>query len=216
MMNKIAIAPSYLVQASSEHWLMRLLSILPAAVLMTFCLLYAMHLLVHQEYDLQPAKPMPPIPEVVMNTPPDIQVLPDEPPVRPVEQLPPPVIEIQDPVTIVPDTGGFLREPPLKIKPKISSNFGFSGQMVPIIRIAPQYPQAALAKGVEGYVDVIFDVTAIGTTENIRILEAVPSSVFNRSVLKAVSGWKYKPNVVNGVAVKTPDVRDRVRFNMEK
>jgi protein TonB len=88
--------------------------------------------------------------------------------------------------------------------------------MVPIIRIAPQYPQAALAKGVEGYVDVIFDVTAIGTTENIRILEAVPSSVFNRSVLKAVSGWKYKPNVVDGVAVKTPDVRDRVRFNMEK
>jgi protein TonB len=40
--------------------------------------------------------------------------------------------------------------------------------------------------------------------------------VFNKSVIKAVKGWKYKPNQVEGVAVRTFDVKDRVRFTMEK
>jgi protein TonB len=88
--------------------------------------------------------------------------------------------------------------------------------MAPFIKIAPQYPSAAANKGIEGYVDVIFDVTELGSTDNIRITGYVPSAVFNNSVMKAVKGWKYKPNEVNGVAVRTPDVRDRIRFTLEK
>lgn len=194
----------------------RLLSIFPAALLMTLCLLFAMYSLVHNDYPLQPAKPTPPIPTVTMEVPKTIETIKEEPPVRPVEQLPPPVINTQETIEVKVDPGMNFGEPPLAAKPPIDGAFGFAGQMVPIIRIAPQYPQAAVARGVEGYVDIMFDVTALGTTENIRIISAVPSSVFNRSVIKAVKGWKYKPNVVDGVAVKTPDVRDRVRFNMEK
>lgn len=196
--------------------LARVLSIFPAALLMTLCLLFAMYSLVHNDYPLQPAKPTPPIPTVTMEVPKTIETRKEEPPVRPVEQLPPPAIDTREPIEVQVDPGMNFGEPPLVAKPPIGDVFGFAGQMVPIIRIAPQYPQAAVARGVEGYVDIMFDVTALGTTENIRIIAAVPSSVFNRSVIKAVKGWKYKPNVVDGVAVKTPNVRDRVRFNMEK
>ncbi len=45
---------------------------------------------------------------------------------------------------------------------------------------------------------------------------AVPSSIFNRSVLKAVKGWRYKPRMEEGVPVATFNVRDRVRFTLER
>jgi protein TonB len=100
-------------------------------------------------------------------------------------------------------------------KPTITGVAGI-GQMIPFIKVPPQYPQAALSKGVEGYVDVMFDVTELGTTDNIRIIAYEPSSVFNRSVIKAITNWKFKPNVVDGAPVRTQDVRDRVRFNLEE
>lgn len=200
----------------SNSLLMWILKIFPAALLATFCLLYAMHSLVNNDYPLQLPKPIPPIPEVILDIPRDIPTIIDEPPVRPVEQVPPPVINITEPVEVQINPGLNFGESPVAVKPPIDSGFGFAGQMVPIIRIAPPYPQGAAARGIEGYVDIMFDVTALGTTENIRILEAVPSNIFNRSVIKAVKTWRYKPNVIDGTPVATPNVRDRVRFNMEK
>lgn len=199
-----------------DSFVIRLCRILLSALTVTFCLLYAMYQLVHNEYPLQLAKPTPPIPPIVMDIDRDIPTITEEPPVRPVEQTPPPVIKTIEPLEVQIKSGLNFGETPVSVKPPVDPGFGFAGQMVPIIRIAPQYPQAAAARGLEGYVDVMFDVTAMGTTENIRILEAVPSTIFNRSVLKAVKGWRYKPNVVDGSPVATPNVRDRVRFNMEK
>ncbi len=216
MMNKLSAMPVSVNYTSGDSLLVRFFSIIPAALVVTLCLLYAMHSLVHKDYLLQPAKPTPPIPDVAMKQPEIIETILDELPQRPVEHLPPPIIEIQEPVIAQLNPGILPGERMTFVKPIMGETFSIAGQMVPIIRIAPQYPQAAIARGVEGYVDVMFDVTALGTTENIRILAAVPSSIFNRSVVKAVSGWKYKPNVVDGVAVKTQDVKDRVRFNMEQ
>ena len=62
--------------------------------------------------------------------------------------------------------------------------------MVPFIKIAPQYPANAATKGIEGYMDVMFDVTELGPTDNIRIIGYVSSTVFNKSVIKAVKAWK--------------------------
>ncbi len=215
-MSKLSVMPVNVEYIITGSLLARLFSIFPAALLVTLCLLYAMHLLVRNDYVLQSAKPTPPIPAINMDMPTEIITIIEKPPVRPVEQLPPPVIDTKVPVIVELGSATNFGGTPVIAKPPITGNFDFSGQMVPIIRIAPQYPQAAIARGIEGYVDIIFDVTALGTTDNIRIIAAVPSNVFNRSVIKAVSGWKYKPNIVNGAAVRTPDVKDRVRFNMEK
>lgn len=84
-----------------------------------------------------------------------------------------------------------------------------------LVPISPQYPPAALRNGTEGHVDVRFDVTKAGTTENIEIIAYEPSKVFNRAVLKAVSRWRYQPRLVDGEPVGTQGVVERVRFNLD-
>lgn len=198
------------------HPLLNILGIIPSAFIVTSILLYAMYLLVHKDYPIVVPPTHPPMPQIIADFPKVIPVMQEALPVKPIEQTPPQIVKMVEQVEIDlnPDVG--FSEPVVITKPPIDGVFGMGGQMVPFIKIAPQYPQAAVAKGIEGYVDVMFDVTALGTTENIRIIAYVPSTVFNKSVIKAVQGWKYKPNVVDGTPVKTHDVRDRVRFAIQK
>ena len=198
------------------HPLLNMFGIIPSAFIITSILLYAMYLLVHKDYPLVVPPTHPAIPHVIADFPKEIPVMQEALPVKPIEQATPPSVKMVEPVEVDVDHDGGFGGPLVIVKPPMSGVFGMGGQMVPFIRIAPQYPQAAATKGIEGYVDVMFDVTALGTTENIRIIAYLPSTVFNKSVIKAVQGWKYKPNVVDGTPVKTYDVKDRVRFAMEK
>lgn len=188
---------------------------MPLAVLITIFLLLAMQRLIHMENPSTEEPKISKIPAINMSIPTTVTVREDEPLVRPVIVELPPVVKMVTPANInvdieIPGIGG----PSVPEKPPIENAFA-TGQMIPFIKVPPQYPQSALVKGVEGYVDVIFDVTELGTTDNIRIVGYEPSSVFNRSVIKAIKNWKYKPNIVDGVPVRTWDVRDRVRFNLE-
>ena len=217
-MNKIMVSEvTANTDASALTRIARASGVTCSALFITMSLLYAMHHLIHNDYPEVVDDPIAPIPQFIMDTPPPIITREDEPPVRPVEQQLPPPVNRFDPPEV--DTSGEsmnLGGPVDIVKPPIKGAFGVGGQMVPFIKIAPQYPAAAASKGVEGYVDVMFDVTELGSTDNIRIVGYVPSAVFNKSVIKAVKGWKYKPNQVEGVAVRTFDVKDRVRFTMEK
>ncbi|WP_323816306.1 TonB family protein [Cellvibrio sp. NN19] len=199
-----------------HHSLLSLMGAIPAAFFITVGLLYIMFLLVHKDYPVIVPKPVPAIPNVVADFPEKIPTFEDPLPVKPVEQNQPPVIRNNEQVDVDPEPGISILDPIVVVKPPIDGGVGAGGQMVPFIKIAPQYPQNAAAKGIEGYVDVMFDVTPLGTTDNIRIIAYVPSTIFNKSVIKAIKGWKYKPNTVDGVPVKTFDVKDRVRFTMEK
>lgn len=195
----------------------RALTVLPVGILATACLLWAMQALVHQDHTLEIPNETPKIPPIIMNELPRITTQIEEPPARPVEVMQPPKIELASALDIEPGTDAVgLGGPIVTEKPAIKGIAGISGQMIPFIKVPPQYPASALARGVEGYVEVVFDVTELGTTDNIRIVHAEPSSIFNRAVLKAIKNWKYKPNVVDGQPVRTPDVRDRVTFAMEK
>lgn len=196
--------------------IVKLFGIIPSALLMTLCLLYAMYLLVHKDYPMIPPKPVPVIPDVFMRDTTIVPILDEQPPVRPVEQAAPPPMHKADPVEVEIVGESNFSERIITVKPPIGDGLGLGGQMVPFIKIAPQYPTTAATKGIEGYVDIMFDVTELGSTDNIRIVGYVPSTVFNKSVIKAVKGWKYKPNEVDGVAVRTFDVKDRIRFAMEK
>lgn len=201
---------------AQRHGFINILGIIPAAFAMTTCLLYAMYLLVHKDYPLVAPKPVPLMPEVFMTDTVIEEFQKEPPPVRPIEQLPPPPMHKVEPVEVNIEGDPNFRERIITLKPPINDGLGLGGQMVPFIKIAPQYPTAAATKGIEGYVDVMFDVTELGSTDNIRIVGYLPSTVFNKSVIKAVKGWKYKPNEVDGVAVRTFDVKDRIRFAMEK
>lgn len=200
---------------SSSVFLVFVKNILMATVT-TLCLLYAMYLLVHQDFPDVIEKPSVPIPSVTMNIPPIIEVRLPELPVRPTEIVKPEPVAVFEPITTEPNGGGISIDPITITKPPVKGDFIMEGQMLPFVKVAPAYPSNAATKGIEGYVDVLFDVTEIGTTTNIRVVGFSPSTIFNKSVIKSIKGWKYKPNVVDGVAVKTFDIKERIRFNLEK
>jgi len=75
------------------------------------------------------------------------------------------------------------------------------GDIIPIVKIRPMYPRDAQLKGLSGWVKVEFTITAIGTVKKPRVIEAKPPRVFNREAIRAILKWKFKPRVVDGVAV---------------
>jgi TonB family protein len=79
---------------------------------------------------------------------------------------------------------------------------------------APQYPQSAREKGIEGWVDVQFTVTTDGTLSEVTIVGAQPVGVFEASALEAVRHWRYAPVLREGAAV-TQRARVRVRFAVQ-
>ena len=88
------------------------------------------------------------------------------------------------------------------------------GDYLPIVRVAPVYPARALSRGLEGYVDLSFTVTATGTVSDPIILFST-SSLFERAATRAVLKFKYKPRVVDGVPVDVPGVKTRITFKIE-
>ncbi|OCG07098.1 hypothetical protein A9G13_08945 [Gilliamella sp. wkB178] len=95
------------------------------------------------------------------------------------------------------------------VAPSISDNRQFSATPSPISRNQPEYPRRALDMRLEGYVIAIFDVNSDGRVENIRIVEANPNNIFNRSVITAMKTWKYKPIAANNLKIKIIFNRDK-------
>jgi protein TonB len=85
---------------------------------------------------------------------------------------------------------------------------------IPIVRVEPIYPQRAVQRGIEGWVEVEFTVTEVGSISEPTILRSHPSGIFDRAALRAIERWKYEPKIVDGQPVSRPGVRNRFRFEM--
>lgn len=90
-----------------------------------------------------------------------------------------------------------------------------SGMPIAQYQVAAQYPQKAITRNIEGFVDVKFDITVLGTTENISVVRAVPESIFDRSAVNAVKRWRYRPKMEEGQAVAYPGMVQRITFVLE-
>ncbi|WP_052692223.1 energy transducer TonB [Teredinibacter purpureus] len=92
------------------------------------------------------------------------------------------------------------------------------GANVPIAQYlaAPRYPAAAVRREISGYVDVMFDVTAFGGTDNIRVIQAEPEGIFEKSATDAVARWRFQPKIYDDKPVRFDGMTRRVRFEMEK
>ena len=89
------------------------------------------------------------------------------------------------------------------------------GDYLPIVRVAPVYPARALSRGIEGYVDMSFTVTATGTVKDPIVMFST-SSLFDRAATRAVLKFKYKPRVVDGQPVEVSGVKTRITFKIEE
>ena len=92
--------------------------------------------------------------------------------------------------------------------------FGVSdGEYLPIVKVAPVYPSRALSRGLEGYVIVEFTVTQTGAVKDVFVVEST-SSLFERAAVDAAYKFKYKPRVIDGIAVEVPGVQNKITFEI--
>jgi protein TonB len=142
------------------------------------------------------------------------------------KRTPPPVREAPLPQPNPPrigTTGGGTVEPvpynPPTIGPVIRGNGpnlgGIDGDVIPRVRVNPDYPPNAAGKNIEGWVRVQFTVTAIGTVKDAVVVGSEPGTIFDDAALKAIARWRYNPRVVNGEAVERVGVQTMIRFELQ-
>jgi len=88
------------------------------------------------------------------------------------------------------------------------------GEYLPIVKVAPIYPNRALSRGIEGYCIVEYIVTRNGTTKDPKVVECT-SSLFANASIKASAKFKYKPRVINGQPIDVPGVMHKITFELE-
>ena len=89
------------------------------------------------------------------------------------------------------------------------------GDYLPIVKVAPIYPQRALIRGIEGYCVVEFTVTKLGKVREPRIIESqCTSSLFHQASLQASLKFKYKPRIIDGMAIDVPGVLNKFTFEI--
>ena len=101
----------------------------------------------------------------------------------------------------------------------VSADLGSGGSdrdVVPLVRVEPQYPMRAKQQGVEGWVELMFTITKMGTVTDVIVTAASSGTVFNRAAIQAVSKWKYNPKIEGGVTVDRPRVRQRIKFQLPR
>jgi protein TonB len=138
------------------------------------------------------------------------------PPEAPPPQPPTPQLDNLDP------TAEKIAIQAAPVNTDIEMTGGFSlgvgeGDYLPIVKVAPIYPQRAQSRGIEGYCTVQYTVTRQGTVKDVVVLEEdCTSSLFHRASVQAALKFKYKPRVIDGQAVEVPGVRNRFTYQFSE
>jgi len=112
----------------------------------------------------------------------------------------------------------------------LTVNYFSDGAMLPVVKVQPVYPQKALERGLIGWVELEFTVDEVGRVVNPVVInncvmalvahrtecEGHPGRMFDRSAIRAASKFKYKPLVVDGIAMATEGVRNRITFELDE
>jgi len=136
------------------------------------------------------------------------------PPDAPPEQPPTPQLDNLDP------SAEKIAIQAVPVTTEIEMTGGFSlgvgeGDYLPIVKVAPIYPQRALTRGVEGYCVVEYTVTRQGATRDPVVREdQCTSSLFHRASLQAALKFKYKPRIIDGEAVEVPGVQNKFTYEI--
>ncbi len=199
---------------------LRLLAVSLVAAAVTFGLFWLMQALIGVAGELLEEKPSLVVDFVRLkrNTEPETKKreIPDR---KPPEQPPPPP-QIDFSQNLNPDDAIVAIVPIVDAMVDLAAtDLGTGGSdrdVVPLVRIEPQYPMSAKQRGVEGWVELMFTITAAGTVADIVVTASHPGTVFNRSAVQAVGKWKYSPKIENGVAIERAGIRQRLKFQLDR
>ena len=190
------------------------------AIFVTFGLFWVMQALIGVEFELDDAAKRRVIDFVRLKRDSETETkkrkLPDKKP--PEEPPPPPDLNLAQNTRPDLDTGNVLPIFDSSVELSGGPNVGAAAtdtDIVPLVRVNPQYPERARQRGLEGWVEVEFTISAAGTVKNPRVIGYHPSTIFNRAALQAIRKWKYNPKIEDGVAVERPGVKVRLTFELE-
>lgn len=183
------------------------------AAFITVILYLLMHFLISQSTDARDDSDNITIDFTNVKVPDEVQqrkrVVPKKPP-PPKEPPPPPKMNVQQQQQVV-NNMPTLNVPNLDLGvggdgPFLGAvgqvNMAEEGGVIPIVRIAPQYPRKALMAKIEGWVKVKFTITPSGTVSNPEVVDAKPRRIFDREAIRAILKFKFKPKIVNGQGVE--------------
>jgi protein TonB len=198
----------------------RLLSVSVFAAAVTFALFWVMQALIGVAGELLEEKPSLVVDFVRLKRDTEPETKKREIPDRKPPEQPPPPPQIDFSQNLNPDDAIGVIVPMVEAMLDLAdTSFGTGGSdrdVVPLVRIEPQYPMSAKQRGVEGWVELTFTITAAGTVTDIVVTASAPGTVFNKSAVQAVSKWKYHAKVENGTAVERPGVRQRIKFELPR
>ena len=100
------------------------------------------------------------------------------------------------------------------------SGFGIGsgdGDYLPIVKVAPVYPRRALSRKLTGQCLVRYTVTTAGTVRDVEVVEGRCSDpIFEQPSVEAALRFKYKPRVIDGVAIEVRGVHNVFYFDLMK
>src|SRR5579862_9594325 len=79
--------------------------------------------------------------------------------------------------------------------------------------VAPQYPQDAQRRGIDGWVELHFVVNEDGTVSAPAVVAAQPAGLFEQAALAAITQWRYQPAMQDGRPVSRR-AQLRIRFKV--
>ncbi len=87
-------------------------------------------------------------------------------------------------------------------------------QYQPISKQAPEYPQRALDKGIQGDCTVEYAVTPQGKVDNPKVVGSCHPMLIRPSLVAAAT-FRYAPRIIDGQAVTVPGVRNTFHYKIE-
>jgi len=141
--------------------------------------------------------------------------LPDKP-----DEIPPPQIPRPDLIETSKENPSGIPwsrpEQKATFEPMGRGSNALEGAPIPLVRQPPIYPARPAQRGIEGWVRLSFDITPTGSVDNIRIVDEKPMNTFGRAATKALSRWRYKPEVKSGRPIRRTDVEIVITFNLDQ
>lgn len=142
------------------------------------------------------------------------------PPPPPPPPKQPPKPQTPDPEPDIADNSGFNFNMPSVDVGNTSAGLSGPGALVrdgdatPIFRQEPKFPSKAARDGIEGWVQLKFDINELGNVENVSVINAQPKRIFDREARKALRKWRYNPKVVDGKAMKQIGLTVQLDFKL--
>jgi periplasmic protein TonB len=87
--------------------------------------------------------------------------------------------------------------------------------VIAMLRIPPSYPRPAKLARIQGYVTMEVGISPEGTVTEVSVVDTAPPRMFDVAAMDAMKRWKFRPKIVNGIAV-SQRAHQTIEFKIEE